>query len=80
MLIEEIVGDLDDLVGSPILAAEESSNSEDDKPSDDSESWTWTFYRFRTAKGLVVIRWLGESNGYYGEGVDLEEVTQERLE
>ena len=66
--VEDVCGDLSDLVGSPIVEAEEVSN--DDAPACDAESYTWTFYRFGTAKGSVTVRWLGTSNGYYGEGVD----------
>lgn len=39
------------------------------------ESGTWTFYKFATAKGYVTVRWLGESNGYYGEDVSFCDVT-----
>lgn len=68
--INDIVGDLSDLVNSPIVLAEEVTNEPDpDKPSVHSDSYTWTFYRFATAKGTVTVRWLGESNGYYSEGV-----------
>lgn len=76
--IEDICGDLNDLLGSPIVMAEESTNADEDPPEVANsptvkaswrESWTWTFYRIATVKGTVVIRWLGESNGYYSESV-----------
>lgn len=72
VVIESIVGDLADLIGEPLTAAEVSS-----KPSglEAEESSTWTFYKFATCKGYVDIRWLGESNGYYSEEVDFFEVT-----
>lgn len=59
--IESIVGDLQDLVGSPILTAE--SRTEDEP--DASEYGGWTFYAFATRQGYVDVRWYGESNGYY---------------
>lgn len=70
--IESVVGDLNDLVGAPIVRADEET-SEDD-PQDykrdyPPESVTWTFYKFATRKGYVDVRWLGESNGYYSESV-----------
>ena len=73
--IESVVGDLADLVGEPLLVAEESTG---ETPADykfeyEPESYTWTFYKFATRKGYVDVRWLGESNGYYGEGVDFAE-------
>lgn len=76
--IEDICGDLNDLVGSPITLAEESTNRESPVPegySAEDNSFTWTFYRFATAKGLVTIRWYGSSNGYYSERVSFYETT-----
>lgn len=75
--VEDICGELADLVGSPIVQAEESSSNDDPpgvKKDDQDESFTWTFYRISTAKGQVVIRWYGSSNGYYSESVDFDEV------
>ena len=72
--IEDICGDINDLVGSVILNAEEVSNDEYEKEWESTqeyiESFTWTFYKFATQKGYVDIRWLGESNGYYSESVE----------
>ena len=70
--IDDIVGDLQDLVGEPLLLAEEVQGvTPVDFNEMDHESVTWTFYKFATRKGYVDVRWLGESNGYYSEGVDL---------
>lgn len=68
--IEDVNGDWADLLGVPILVAEENGNEPDPEPLKNAESYTWTFYRIATRLGFVVIRWLGESNGYYSESVD----------
>lgn len=68
--IEDICGDLEDLVGEPLTEAEEVRGYTG--PEQDYESYTWTFYRFATRRGSVTVRWLGHSNGYYSEGVSVD--------
>jgi hypothetical protein len=68
--INDIVGDLQDLCGQPLLVAEEVKGATEPDEEHD-ESYTYTFYKFATRKGYVDVRWLGESNGYYSESVEL---------
>jgi hypothetical protein len=75
----DVLGDLGDVLGLSVSAREDCSS---EWPSDVSkedryiDSFTWTTYTFTTACGFYRIRWLGESNGYYSESVQIEEVTQ----
>lgn len=66
----DVVGDLQSLIGSPVTRA---SDIIGDFPSDINyepyDSYTWTFHTIETEKTKVIIRWLGESNGYYSESV-----------
>ena len=71
--IEDINGDLNDLVGTPILFAEKSVSS-DNALSNDHDSFTWTFFKLSTIKGSVTIRFYGESNGYYSEDATLYKI------
>jgi len=75
--IEDICGDLNDLVGAPLLEAEEVEGyTADTEWAAPDESYTWTFYKFSTRQGSVTIRWYGSSNGYYSESVDIEVVDE----
>lgn len=69
--IESIDGDLDDLIGEPLLMAEEIIKVDGD---------TWTFYKFATVKGYVTIRFYGSSNGYYSERVDWFYLSEDEVE
>jgi hypothetical protein len=55
-----------ELVG-PAARVYESSDGKDG----DYETETWTFYRIETMKGSLFMRWVGSSNGYYSEAVDI---------
>lgn len=67
--IDDVSGDVADLIGVPIISAYESSLDTTDDSGYDCA--LWTFYHFTTNKGTVVLRWLGTSNGYYSMGVNI---------
>jgi hypothetical protein len=50
------------------LEAEVVSNKEETDPMFPEHG----LFQFGTAKGHVVVRWCGESNGYYSESVSLK--------
>lgn len=77
--IDEIIGDLSNLIDSPILVAESVSNNKPlpGFPIRNHESYTWTFYKFSTIKGSVTIRWYGCSNGYYSESVSFRQILED---
>lgn len=69
--LNDICGDLDDLLNSEVIHAEERS-------SEGESEWgtsTWTFYDIQTTKGSVHLKWFGESNGYYSESVDFIQIS-----
>ena len=65
--IEDIDGDLQDLIGTIIEAEEVTKEGEDEYG-----TMTWTFYKIASENGFVNIRWYGTSNGYYSESVTVE--------
>lgn len=72
--IDDVCGEVDDILNEEILIAEEVTNRDDRPRSKWDYSYTWTFYKLATRKGYVTIRWYGTSNGYYSENVDFTKV------
>lgn len=60
-------GDAKDLSGGSIIGVECVVNVEEIG----GDGQTWTFYKIETSKGGLWMRWLGESNGYYSEEVNV---------
>lgn len=83
--IESINGDILELVGNPILLAEERWSGNGDEYNltkclgDYEDSYTWTFYTLATIKGYIDIKWYGASNGYYSESVELYKTDKKQL-
>jgi hypothetical protein len=78
--LHDVSGSWLDLIDSPVVRAEANSNSDEKLPDDAyaADSRTWTYYRIGTAKGTVVLRWLGMSNGYYSESVSFIQTEEAR--
>jgi len=75
--VEDVCGNVSDLLGQPLGIAECVSNAEppldtDQEPQDCDE---WTFYKLATNKGAVTLRWFGSSNGYYSTEVSFIKIT-----
>lgn len=74
--LNDFDGSAEYLIGATVLSAEE-VEGECDAP-EHADSYTWTFYKIETYKGGFWMRWLGESSGYYSEGVDFIWVNKPR--
>jgi hypothetical protein len=72
VVIEDVEGDFWDLIGNPLLLAEEACNESEEAIREPLS--TWTFYKLSTIKGSVLIRWDGSSNGYYSQRVSFARI------
>jgi hypothetical protein len=66
--LADVCGDIDDLINATIVHFEERTEGQES----DWDSTTYTFYDIQTTKGSVNLRWIGTSNGYYSESVDIK--------
>lgn len=73
--LEDVDGDIKDLLESPITMFEEVGSRERDIGYDSEnhyqDSCTWTYYKIGSEKGSVTLRFVGTSNGYYCERADV---------
>lgn len=80
--VEGIVGNLDRLHGEEIVRAEKETWRNENPPAAPNTgylwgSFTWTYFMFETEESIVTIQWLGESNGYYYEGVEIARMIED---
>ena len=67
--LNDFENDVENFDGAKVLSFEEVSCQEFETSYSDTQ--TWTFYKLETNRGGLWMRWLGESNGYYSENVDI---------
>lgn len=74
--IYDFKGDPHKLVGKKLVMVEDEVLNEipEDVDYTPYDSFTWTNIKLVTNDETVVCRWIGESNGYYGEEVSIKEI------
>ena len=75
--IEDINGDLNHLLDTPLLRAEVKSTGNTGTSCGDEQ---YTFYTLATISGYVDLRWYGESNGCYSTSVDVSDYPMHKVE
>ena len=58
-------GDIDSLLNAPITIAEEVEDYSELPLNEDNLGYTWKLYQIGTETDYIMIRWYGESMGYY---------------
>lgn len=72
--IESVVGDPQSLIGKAIVRVNVDERPQGDPKPEYADSWTWTIIELGVTGETVLLRWIGESNGYYSESVDFKEI------
>ncbi len=67
--ITQFDGNCQKHIGAEVYCIEEEINT---NPEGYDDSATETFYTLVTTKGYLDWRWVGESNGYYSESVEMQ--------
>lgn len=62
--LEDVTGDINDLLNSPIKMAEVVSSQDDEQ-----NFICWSFYKLATEKGYVTFRWMSDENSNYSTEV-----------
>jgi hypothetical protein len=69
--IVDTIGNWNNLIGKVIIDTDEEIINSSDK--DGYDSRTETNLTFKVDSDTVISKWIGESNGYYSENVDIQE-------
>lgn len=72
--IVDTLGNWHDLIGKVIVEVEEDIIDSGDHDGYDSK--TETTLTFKVDGSTVISKWIGESNGFYSESVDITEITR----
>ena len=77
--IEDTDGNWHDLIGKVIIeATHDEFEKGEPEPEYPDYSWTRTSLKFVVDDATVISKWIGSSNGYYSETVDIQEITKDR--
>jgi len=78
--LADVCGDINDILNSPIIKAEECISKDRMDGKHEYDSFTWTFYHLSTIKGTVTLRWFGGANGWYSETVDFYKLIKSNID
>jgi hypothetical protein len=76
VLLEDIEGNIFSLIGAALTRCETQIEKDQPPKPEWNSSWTRTKFIFSTDSDTVILKWIGESNGYYSESVDIQEVVR----